>query len=852
MKKLLVSTCILAALGLAGCGGDTIEDIQADTEVVQPVSRVLFDPANGNLNIPNDLLMLPSDGQVFDFTLNIPVADSTDFGDPQNALNTQDGWSTNYPFQLNIDVADGVSLDASTLASGVRIFEATLGLDIADADCQQIQVPSAGCKMGAELQFGVDFVLQLADSDTITVVPLKPFKAAQGHMLVITDALLDSTGAGVKGSTTWELVKQDINTNPLSSDSQIQLQQLVNSYITALEQVSLTREEISYVQVFTTQSTDVVLSTIKSLQVAEFGATTAAGLPSIVVTNANTNPSAHEAVVDTFSIDTNVVAAALGLPAALEYSSLQTCAGVLPAAGGQFLAATGQTTGDEATDAVINGGAQQIASIFAPNCVASTYEATIALNYYSAVPTVTNPLAPINEFWESACDSGIALISAASTGILDNATPGPNAALCSQVGLADLRLGDAMFDAERNLTKFSPVPQPKGREDGKETLNMQITVPNVAVAAALGRTIEMPEGGWPVVMLVHGITSQKEAMLNISGALSLAGFATVAIDQPIHGTRGFDVNGDGNDDLNATSISATHYLNLASLPTARDNSKQAVADLLGVRLGLHALFDATGTNVQINSNNVSVMGVSLGAITGGMFASLANSPIEGDAAPFSALYNIQAASLESPGGGIANFLLESPSFGPLVKGSLLSAGSTDFQAFLAATFPDSVPSEAQIVQATVQFLAALTDEQAAAVNSLFAQFAFAAQTMTDSSDPINYFTKLGENTPVHMMTVVGGLTATDLPDTVIPPTTSLPLSGQLPLAQLMNLPTITSTTEPTEPAGGLVLFNSGAHASSLAFDRGPAVYAEMQTQVATYLATGGRTIAITNTEVVQN
>ncbi len=70
-----------------------------------PVSRVVFDPANGNLNIPNDLLMLPSDGAVFDYTLNIPVADSTDFSDPQNALNILDGWSSTHPFQLDIIVS---------------------------------------------------------------------------------------------------------------------------------------------------------------------------------------------------------------------------------------------------------------------------------------------------------------------------------------------------------------------------------------------------------------------------------------------------------------------------------------------------------------------------------------------------------------------------------------------------------------------------------------------------------------------------------------------------------------------------------------------------------------------------
>ena len=81
MRKLVLSSSVALALGLAGCGGsdETLSDIQAETEVQTPFSRIVFDPANGNLNIPNDLLMLPGDDGFFDYTLNIPVDDPTDF-----------------------------------------------------------------------------------------------------------------------------------------------------------------------------------------------------------------------------------------------------------------------------------------------------------------------------------------------------------------------------------------------------------------------------------------------------------------------------------------------------------------------------------------------------------------------------------------------------------------------------------------------------------------------------------------------------------------------------------------------------------------------------------------------------
>lgn len=848
MNKLLVSSCVASSVLLAACGGDTIKDIEQQTISVSAQSRIVFDPADGILSVPNDILMIPDDGAVFDYTLNIPVADASDFSDPTNALNTQDGWSTNYPFQIDVETATGVSIDANSLSAGIRIFEATLGLDAEDADCQAIQIPSAGCKMNDELVFGSDYILTLSDSDTISVVPLVPFKPSQGYMVVFTDALLDSNGNSILGSTSWNLVKQDINVSPLGTDSQLALQGLVNSYIDALAQVGYTRDEITYVQVFTTQSTTNVLETVKQLHLQEFAATSAASIPSIVVSNASSFSSAHEAVVDAFAIDGNALAVSLGLPSALDYSAIENCNGVLAAASGQFLAATAQTTGSVETDAVINASLQTLSGAFAPQCAVDMYEASISVNYYSAISTEDDPTAPLTGFWRSACDSGIALLTTPDE-ILAAATAGPNAATCAAAGLADLRIGGAMLDSNRFLTKFSPIPQAQGSESGKESLDIQVTVPDVATAAALGFNLTMPENGWPVVILVHGITSSKEAMLNISGALSLAGFATVAIDQPIHGSRGFDYDNDGIDDINATTVSATDYLNLASLATTRDNNKQAISDLLSLRLGLNALFDVTG-NVNIDPSNVSLLGVSLGAINGGMFAAVANESLGGDLAAFDSLYKVNAVSLESPGGGLAQFLIESPSFGPLIKASLLFASSEDFQTYLNTVFGTLAVSEAQLVTGYNDFVTLLDADTLASIEAIFGEFAFAAQTMVDSADPLSYYPSLTASTPTHMLTVVGDGGDINLPDQTIPPTTSLPLSGQLPLASVAGLSEVVSTTVDSQGARALVQYSQGVHANSLQVSANAAVYAEMQNQIATFLASGGTTVLINDTSVI--
>ena len=865
MRKLVLSSSVALALGLAGCGGsdETLSDIQAETEVQTPFSRIVFDPAAGNLNIPNDLLMLPGDDGFFDYTLNIPVADPTDFGDPQNALNVLDGWSTQHPFVINVETPVNTSLDESSLSSGILLFEATLGLDQSDPDCAQVSTPSAGCKLGEQLTFGVDYVLSLADNNTVSFVPLKPLKPAQGYMLVMTTDLKDSSGKSVQGSTTWDLVRLDINTNPLATDAQLQLQGLVNSLVNPLISAGYEREELTYVSAFTTQSIANSLDTIKKVMISEFAARAGAGdptagqaLPAIVVGDADEDPTAMEALN---LVTTEVVAGAVntgkeGLPAqtqafidATDFSALETCAGLAGTASGQLSAQWG------ALNEFAVGVSTAILTEVGPFCAAQRYEGNINLPYFLGVPSAENPLAPVNQFWTAACDSGIVLAGAPQEA-LAAATPGPNAQTCSALGLADLRVNGEKLDSARNITKFNPYPQPTGGNMGTEALDVQVTIPDPAIAGAIGFPISMPEAGWPVVILAHGITSQKEDMLAITGTLALAGVASVAIDQPIHGSRGFDLDGDGMDDLNATSVSATHYMNLASLPTARDNLRQSVSDLLGLRLGLNAVVDTTATQgVKFDTSRVSIMGVSLGAITGGNFAALANTSMGGDLAALDGMFAIKQASLESPGGGAAQFLIESPSFGPLIKGLLLSQASDDFVALLNQLFETTDVNEAQLVEAVALFEANLTEAQAAAVNAVFAEFAFAAQTVMDSGDPTNYAQTLGSNTPVHMMTVVGDGSAENLPDQVIPVSTALPLSGQLPLANIIGLEQVSTTVGPqADPISGLVLFNSGAHASSLSPASNAAVTAEMQRQVATYVSSDAGLLPISDESVVAN
>ncbi|UTP72168.1 hypothetical protein NLG07_09175 [Alteromonas sp. LMIT006] len=878
MKKLLISTSIAAALTLGGCGGgETIQDLRADNPVEPPASRIKFDPGAGDLNIPNDLLMIPDDGATVDYTLNIPVTDATNFGDPLVAVNALDGWSTTQPMLLEVIMAPGATIDATSLSAGISLVKTSFtspGLpEGVSATCFAAALIPGSCTVTETLQFGVDYTLSLVSGDTVAIIPLRPLEAFTGYMIVVTDDLMDSNGYAVKGSTTWELVKQDITTHPLASASQLGLQQIINGYVNTLAGAGFTRDELTYVGAFNTQSVMDVTDTMKKMLVATYAGRLGGGdpnaadsLPGIIATDPGQDVpiNAMEALG---LVSADAVSGAIqlagqgaglttaqiaGITGAVDFSALQTCAGLLnAAAGGETVSTSGIT--DPATlqtlgtaNALASGVAPQIlAGGAGPFCAAKHLTGTVALPYYLATPTEANPMAPLTNSMTAACDNGLAL-SLAPTEALAALTPGANDTMCQALGLRDLGL-----DAERNLTTFSPVPAMQGRLGGFENLDVQITVPDVATAAALGVTLQQPEAGWPVVILYHGITSTKEAMLAITGSLSLAGYATVAIDQPLHNSRGFDINNDGTDEINASTNSATDYMNLAYLKVARDNLRQSVADLLGLRIALHKIIDSsTGSVVNLNSNAVSVMGVSLGAMTGGNFAGIANMSMGGSLAALDGLFSIQTAALESPGGGVANFLLESQAFSPLIKALLTAGSSTEFQAYLVENQVNPA-DQAALITAYATFYAALPAAGQAAIDGVFNEFVFAAGTVLDAGDPMNYAALIGSNTPVVGFTVVGDGTPENPSDTVIPAITTNQLYGQIPYWRAMGA-TQVSSSQTGEDLKGYVLFNEGAHGSSLNPTPSAAVTTEIQTQIATFLLSGGMSIPVNNTDITVN
>ncbi len=367
-----------------------------------------------------------------------------------------------------------------------------------------------------------------------------------------------------------------------------------------------------------------------------------------------------------------------------------------------------------------------------------------------------------------------------------------------------------------NLSRFVPTPE----KISDETVPLLLSVPN---------NIAKPAQGWPVVMFQHGIGTDRSNMLAIAESLASAGFAVVAIDLPLHGLlpdstlykagieRTFDLNLVDNatgapEPDNLVDTSGTHFINLADLQVTRDNLRQGIADQFALFNALSSMDYDTG-GADFDSGRIYFLGHSLGGMVGAVFAALEP--------------GVQDIVLAMPGGGIAKLLDGSATFGPVIAAGLAAAGvnkgSVEYESFMGA-----------------------------------------AQALMDSGDPINYTqasnpsrdTASGRG--VLMFEVIGD-GGSNLPDQVIPnnvtslapsDTVMAPLSGTDPLFTYMGLTPVSTSVSGTD-LKHVVRFTVGDHSSLLDPTGSAAVTAVMQTAMTTFFATGGGTLTISDTSVVE-
>jgi pimeloyl-ACP methyl ester carboxylesterase len=359
-----------------------------------------------------------------------------------------------------------------------------------------------------------------------------------------------------------------------------------------------------------------------------------------------------------------------------------------------------------------------------------------------------------------------------------------------------------------------------------ETIPLLLSIPNEATIPT-GK----PADGWPTVIFQHGITRNRTDMIALADTLAAIGVAVVAIDLPLHGIvvdsdvevsslsaaqqsahivatsfedapreRTFSLDlvvqndagsivalggGDGPDS------SGRHFVNLASLLTTRDNLRQGASDLFALTSALDSLSYDGDDTADFDTDKIYFVGHSLGGMVGTLYLQHET--------------RVRDAVLAMPGGGVANLMLGSPTFGPEIIAGLaaegLAHGSAEFEAFMVA-----------------------------------------AQTVLDSADPLNAATdevKTGRG--VLMLEIAG--------DQVVPnDVVGAPLSGATGMVISLALDRITSNSAGAD-VSGVVTLSEGDHASTLDPGASAAATAAIHTLLASFVLSDGSVIDVEHDSV---
>jgi hypothetical protein len=244
-----------------------------------------------------------------------------------------------------------------------------------------------------------------------------------------------------------------------------------------------------------------------------------------------------------------------------------------------------------------------------------------------------------------------------------------------------------------------------------------------------------------------------------------------------------------NDQVDAEYLARLARVDPALLHPLDHRGEEAQADLSVLAASL-ASVDADGDSLpDLDASTVSYVGFSLGGVVGTAFAAV--EPL------------VPNVFLSAAAGGLARALEASPTFGPRIRAGLGAAGiqpgTTDYELFFTAF-----------------------------------------QTVMDSADPVNWITEVADFKNVLLHEVIG--------DTVLPNfVATAPLSGTEPLIRAAGLTAYSSTLmDPAgiDAAGRFV--PPAAHSSLLSPAASPAATAEMQKQMASFVASLGEAVVVTD------
>ncbi|MEE9333462.1 MAG: alpha/beta fold hydrolase [Granulosicoccaceae bacterium] len=262
IKQLLLIAPV--ALALHACSSDSnynFEESAASQEAAFAAANapgLKFDPANGVIPFPNNLL-LGADG-----TVNAPITDDS-AANPALALNQMDGFSTTAPITAGLTRA----VDPTTviLGTSVRIFEVTAAATTAVT--------------GIVEELGPTQVFVTATPSNIAILPVQPLKPKTHYMVIVTNGITDDaeTPMPLAPSTSFRLAKGSTElTGPVAALEPVR--QLTGAMLAAAGSQGIDVANVVMAWSFKTQSVRDVLQAVKdqvapgALTLAPTGSTT--------------------------------------------------------------------------------------------------------------------------------------------------------------------------------------------------------------------------------------------------------------------------------------------------------------------------------------------------------------------------------------------------------------------------------------------------------------------------------------------------------------------------------------------------------------------------------------------------
>ena len=957
LSSFVFSTFIgLSLSGCSGNSDSGVSDEETNIMIEPPVTSALFNPAKKIFPIPNDFMFsaqVPADGTMSAGEANgNPVIAGIDALDGNSVAAPFDiAFSGSLDSSQYLDAASFIAVGASVIPNPAQnVFLLPLaypsgdGLLQANINGVSVEVPTFAEAISYQTAAALSDATTLMDlanptaraeiisldggtNNVLRITPLRPLQPKTKYLVVITNDVVDINGFPVQPSVSYQTFRDAEQPLVASLEPVRQAVQgwerLATGYFTGFIQAvyeaatlpysAPSADDIAFSMTFTTGGTTDVLTSMAApeyfFEQSLTGKYKKEAIVKLVNGTYNLNANNENLSVLDAKINTDIntlltnpaspkynagIAAAIAGGATYDILSTNSSAAYLIQA---IAAYASESNRDLASDAqnTVGGLAIQVnksvAELFAVPAARTTQffrvDASNTIN-----PALLTP--PLNDgddaIFSTIYQGEITLPMYQST---PKAETGGFESLTSR-WIANTEIGgiiDAVNGAAENTTPATDVVSyryPFATKQEDVTLPLTAVLPNSDMVGA------KPEGGWPVIIYVHGINQDRSNALVLGHALANACvtvpgtpcFATIAIDQPLHGIapsgsivsglysstdpdftivpniaenipssnlteRHFDFTRDAAtgyptpmDYITDSGASGGLFLNLTNFPVARDNLRQMVLDLMNLAASIDSMdVDGDGVANDLDPGRVFVIGHSLGGIDGIPFVAINNS----DAVQNSVFSNqpyITAASFLTTGGGVPRLLTNSQSFSSSVLGGL----------------------------------AAASDQLAFGLSGL-ESYLNVFQGVLDAVDPINFAASLSDShsvTGVLLGEIVGDGTTDSPSDLVIPNGAdadqwgdenaalntdvagftvgnfNAPLSGTEPLITQFGAVKSADATSDSDPAVLVTRFTDGSHGTpvnagypgetdSSSFDAYTSedVFKEMVAQIAIFFAFDG-------------